>query len=61
MSLKSVTGTIDGIINVAMLVFLICCMAALDFPHPVEIVAAGSVVLAGIGVLQWMEYRHRSS
>jgi hypothetical protein len=60
MSLKSVTATIDGIITAAALVVLTCALASFDFPHPIEIVAAGCVVLAGIGVFHWMQYRQRS-
>ena len=61
MSLRSVTGTIDGILTAAMLAFLVCCMAAMDFPHPVAITGIGCAVLAGAGALQWMEYRHRNT
>ena len=60
MSLKSVTGTIDGIITAAPLVVLAYAQASFDFPRAIELVAAGCVVLAGIGVFQWMQYRHRS-
>jgi hypothetical protein len=60
MSLKSVAETIDGIISAAMLVFLICCMAAFDFPHMIEVVAIGCVVVTGIGVVHWKKYTHQS-
>ena len=60
MSLKSVTETIDGVITAVMLVVVVCCMASFDFPHPIEIAAVGCVVMAGVGVLQWTQYRQRS-
>jgi len=60
MSLKSVTSTIDGIINAAMLVFLVCCMASLDFARSFEIVAVGCMILACIGVMRCAQYRQRA-
>jgi hypothetical protein len=35
-------------------------MAAFDFPHMIEVVAIGCVVVTGIGVVHWKKYTHQS-
>lgn len=59
MSLKSVAEKIDGIITAAALVVLTCALASFDFPRPIEVVAAGCVALAGVGVVHWKKYQSR--
>jgi hypothetical protein len=59
MSLKSTTEKIDGIITAATLLFLVCAWGAFGFPRVIEIVVAGGVISAGIGVFYWTKYRRQ--
>lgn len=60
MSLRSVTGTIDSILTLAVLVFCFCIWITLGFPWFIEVgVAAIGLVVIGISALLWTKLRGR--
>jgi hypothetical protein len=61
MSLKSVTGIIDGIITLAVLAFCLCIWVAFGFPYYVEVGAAATcLIVIMFGAVLWNKSRQNS-